>query len=72
MVEWEDGSITAEPIGIIAAKDPVTCTIYTREKYLLLQEGWKRFKTIAKQQKKMSRMANQAKLCSFRTSPKYQ
>jgi hypothetical protein len=62
MVEWEDGSITAEPLGIIAADDPVTCVIYAREHDLLNKEGWKRFKTIAKKQKKMFRMANQAKL----------
>jgi hypothetical protein len=72
MVEWEDGSITTEPLGIIAADNLVTCAIYARENDLLLEEGWKRFKTIAKKQKKMFRMANQAKLRSFRTSPKYQ
>jgi hypothetical protein len=72
MVEWEDGSITAEPLGIIAADDPVTCAIYAREHDLLDTPGWKRFKTIAKRQKKMFRMANQAKLRSFRTAPKFQ
>jgi hypothetical protein len=72
MVEWEDGSITAEPLGIIAADDPVTCAIYARDNDLLLNPGWKRFKTIAKKQKKMFRMANQAKLRSFRTASKYQ
>ncbi len=72
MAEWEDGSITAEPLGIIAADDPVTCAIYARENDLLLKDGWKRFKSIARRQKKMFRMANQAKLRSFRTAPKYQ
>jgi hypothetical protein len=33
--------------------------------------GWKRFGTIAKQQKKLFRMAKQAKLKSFRTAPRY-
>ena len=28
LVEWENGEITSEPLGIIAADDPVTCAIY--------------------------------------------
>ena len=28
MVEWENGEITTEPLAIIAADDPVTCTLY--------------------------------------------
>jgi hypothetical protein len=72
MVEWEDGSKTSEPLAIIAADDPVTCAIYARDNDLLTHVGWKRFKSIARRQKKMFRMANQAKLRSFRTAPKYQ
>jgi hypothetical protein len=72
MVEWEDGSKTSEPLTIIAAGDPVTCAIYAKENGLLAKPGWKRFKSIARRQKKMFRMANQAKLRSFRTAPKYQ
>jgi hypothetical protein len=72
MIEWEDGSITAKPLGIVAADDPVTCAIYARETNLLLEDGWKQFRSIAKKQKKMFQMANQAKLRSFQTSPKYQ
>jgi hypothetical protein len=71
MVEWEDNSITTEPLGIVAADDPVTCAIYAREQDLLDTPGWKRFKSIAKKQKKMFRMANQAKLRSFRMPPKF-
>jgi hypothetical protein len=33
--------------------------------------GWKRFRAMAKQKKKLFRMANQAKLKSFRTAPRY-
>jgi hypothetical protein len=62
MVEWEDGSVTTEPLTIIAADDPVSCAIYAKEKGLLDHEGWKRFKPIARRQKKFFRMANQAKL----------
>ena len=71
MVEWENGEITAEPLSVIAADDPTTCAIYARENNLLETPGWKRFKSIAKNQKKLFRMVNQAKLRSFRTAPKY-
>jgi hypothetical protein len=72
MVEWEDNSITTEPLGIVAADDPITCAIYARAQDLLDTPGWKRSKSIAKKQKKMFRMANQAKLRSFRMAPKFQ
>ena len=71
MIEWENGEITSEPLSMIAADDPVTCTLYAIEKDLLHVDGWKRFKRIAKNQKKLIRMANQAKLRSYRHSPKY-
>jgi len=44
MVEWEDGSTTYEPLATIAADDPVTVALYAKEKGLLDQPGWKRFK----------------------------
>ena len=71
MIEWETGEITSEPLSIIAADDPVTCAIYAKQNKLLEVEGWKRFKGIAKRQKKLLRMANQAKLRSFRLAPRY-
>jgi len=70
-IEWENGEITIEPLSIIGADDPVTCAIYARDNNLLDLDGWKRFKRIAKRQKKVFRITNQAKLRSFRTSPKY-
>ena len=70
-IEWENGEITDEPLSLVAADDPVTCAIYARDNNLLDKDGWKRFKHIAKRQKKLFRMANQAKLRSFRTAPRY-
>jgi Reverse transcriptase (RNA-dependent DNA polymerase) len=58
-------------LRIIAADDPVTCAIYARENGLLDQPGWKRFRHIAKNEKKFIWMVNQAKLKSFNTAPKY-
>ena len=47
MIEWETGEITAEPLSIIAADDPVTSAIYAKQHNLLELDGWKRFKGIA-------------------------
>jgi hypothetical protein len=35
MVEWEDGSITAEPLAMVAADDPISCAIYAKQNDLL-------------------------------------
>ena len=71
MVEWENGEITAEPLKVLAADDPVSCAIYAKNNGLLNEPGWKQFKGIAKRQKKFVRMVNQAKLRSFNNAPRY-
>jgi hypothetical protein len=70
-IQWCNGERTWEPIKIIGADSPVTVAIYGREHKLLDEPGWKRFKTLARREKKMLRMVNQAKLRSYRVSPKY-
>ena len=70
-LEWESGERTYEPLTAIAADDPVTCAIYARDNDLLQVDGWRRFKRTVKDQKKLSRMLNQAKLRSYRRGPKY-
>jgi hypothetical protein len=49
----------------------VTCTVYAREHGLLEEEGWKRFKGIAKREKKMLRMVNQSHIKATRNEPRY-
>lgn len=71
MIEWENGEKTSEPLSIIAKDDPVTCAIYAREHDLLNMDGWKQFKKIAKRKKTFDRQVKQAKLRSFRRTPKY-
>jgi hypothetical protein len=71
LVEWENGEITMEPLSVIAADDPVTCTVYAREKDLLDVEGWKQFWNLAKREKHSLRLVKQAKLKSYRHLPKY-
>jgi hypothetical protein len=49
----------------------VTCAVYAREHGLLEEEGWKRFKGIAKREKKMLRMVNQSHIKVTRNAPRY-
>ena len=70
-VEWEDGTITMEPLSIIGADDPATCAKYAKENGLLEQEGWKRFRRLAKRTKLMTRMMNQVALAAKRKGPIY-
>ena len=69
LVEWESGEATYEPLDMMAADDPVTCAEYARKHNLLEIPGWKRFKSYAKNTKKLHRMINQAKLHNFRREP---
>jgi hypothetical protein len=71
LVEWENGEITSEPLNIFGKDDPVTCAVYAREHGLLEEEGWKRFKGIAKREKKMLRMVNQSHIKVTRNAPRY-
>jgi hypothetical protein len=54
---------------MIAQDDPVTCAEYAKRNGLLEAPGWKRFKSIAKNDKKLERMVNQAKLKNYRREP---
>jgi hypothetical protein len=54
----ENGEITSEPLNIFGKDDPVTCAVYACKHRLLEEEGWKRFKGIAKREKKMLHMVN--------------
>jgi len=72
LVNWETGESTFEPLHIIAADDPVTCAVYAKDNDLLNLDGWKCFNPIAKHQKKLLWLVNQAKLQSFCHTPVYQ
>jgi hypothetical protein len=65
-VHWENGEISYEPLSIIGSSDPVSVAIYGRDNGLLDVDGWKRYKKLALRQKRLVRMARQAKLQSFR------
>jgi hypothetical protein len=70
-VEWETGEITYEPLSLMAKDDPVTCAAYAKENNLLDTPGWKRFKHLAKNSKKLLRAINQTKLHSVRRTAKF-
>ena len=79
LVEWESGERTWEPLYNQTEKngiynyDPVSIAIYASDHNLLNTPGWKLpgLKSYVKSQKKLLRLANQAKLHSFRTKPIY-
>ena len=71
MIEWETGKTSTEPLSLVAADDPVTCAEYAKQNNLLESPGWERFKDIAKREKKLLHMVNQAKLRAYKTSPEY-
>ena len=75
---WETGEITWEPLHTkdktgVWDTDPVAVAIFARENGLLDTPGWHlgNIKALAKTQKRMIRVANQAKLRSWREKPKY-
>jgi hypothetical protein len=71
LIEWENGEITSEPLNIFDKDDPVTCAVYACKHVLLEEEGWKRFKGIAKREKKTLRMVNQSWIKATRNAPRY-
>ncbi len=71
MIEWENGEVTSEPLAIIAKDDPATCAQYALDNNLLDTDGWKQFRKLANRTKVLVQQLNQAKLCSYCTSPKY-
>ena len=67
-VEWETGEITYEPLSIIGADDPVTCTAYAKVHDLLAVEGWCRFRNLVKKDKVFARAIKQSKIRQVRRS----
>ena len=57
-IEWENWKVTNEALNIIATDDPFSYDIYGRDHNLLEKHGWKRFKCLAKRDKKLLRIQN--------------
>ena len=48
LVEWETGEKTYEPLSALAADVPATCATYFKVIDLLHNDGWQRFRHLAK------------------------
>ena len=70
-VEWETGETTNKTLSIIASDDSSTCDIYADKNSTLELDEWKLFWSVARHQKKLLCLIKQAKLSSYRTSPRY-
>jgi hypothetical protein len=71
LVEFESGETAHHPFDTMVTDDPKLCVVYAKENNLLSTPGWKQFKRITKNAKKMLRMANQSKLRQERHCPIY-
>jgi hypothetical protein len=67
LVEWETGETTYEPLDMIASDDPITCAQYAKENILLDTDGWKRFRRIAKSEKKVEANDQPSKIIKLPT-----
>ena len=71
LVDWETGEKTYEPLSVLAADDPVTCALHTKENDLLHIVGWKRFRDLAKRDKTLTRAIMQSTIRQARIAKKY-
>ena len=71
LVEWDGGSTSWEPLSHMASQDPVTLARYAKDNELLDEPGWKRFKQIARRDKRYIRMLRQANLAKDKKAEKY-
>ena len=58
-VQWEDGSVTWEPLKIFAKDDPLTTAVYAKDHGLLDTDGWKSLRKYARRAKKLTRQLKQ-------------
>ena len=68
MVELETWEKAEEPLSIIAADDPVTCSAYSMKQSLLNLPGWRRVINIARNKNSLARASNQTKIRQIRRS----
>jgi len=59
---WDNGKVSWEPLSTTAKSDPVTCAIYAEKNGLLNTSGWRRFRGLARKQRRLIRQANKTKI----------
>ena len=70
-VQWETGATSTETLAALKKDIPVDLAIYAKENDLLEEEGWKTLERLATRSKLTEQLVHQARLQSFRVSPKY-
>ena len=70
-MDWENGEQTWVARSNVDADNKPLVALYAKDNHLLDTPGWKTYKNLARREKKMLRLVNQAKLCSYRTAPRY-
>ena len=70
-IEWEERSITHEPIPILGHDVPEIYAEYRQKHDLLDEPRWKQFQHIAKSKKKLQHMINAPKMKSFHNTVQY-
>ncbi len=71
LVKWDSAKASWNTLDYTWQGDPTTVAMYAMKNDLLELSGWRRCKRYTKNAKTMARMANQAKLRSFRNKPVY-
>ena len=72
LVQWEDGSVTTEPLSHFAADAATTCALYAKDKDLLDKPGWKRFRHLATKASSLQVHVNATNnKGSFNAAPKF-
>ncbi len=71
LILWDDESETWKPMKVFAEDDPITLARYAKKNDLLNTLGWKRFKRLAKQEKKYMRALRQSQLHAIRQANRY-
>ena len=68
---WETCATSTECFGTLYRDIPVDLPVYSKDNNLLEEVGWKKLKRLESRSKLIERLAKQAKLQSFRISPRY-
>ena len=71
LVDWETGEKTYEPLSVLAADDPVTCSMYAKENDLLHIDRRERFRNLSKRDKILTRAIMQSRIRQARRAKKY-
>ena len=69
--EWDNGEITSDSLSVIEDDEHAAYTLHEKEHNILENPGWQRFKCLAKRQKRLLCLQNQAKLRLHCTAPRH-